>query len=88
MGLGAGDALGVLHVMKVPQSLRKRMPGESKGVAALVQREVEHLKSLAASIRSQAASAPASTKVGTNFMPLARYTLQQVHHWTCPDVSD
>ncbi|CAL8465448.1 g4984 [Coccomyxa elongata] len=60
--LAVGDALGLLHVMEVPRSLRKRMPGESKGLAALVQREQEHLKFLAASSSSHAASVTASTK--------------------------
>ncbi len=67
--------------MEVPRSLRKRMPGESKGLAALVQREQEHLTFLASSSSSHAASATASTKVGAEPLPLAREGLWQVH---CP----
>ena len=51
-----GDALGLLHVMEVPRSLRKRMHSESKGLATFVQREVERLDWLAASAKAASGS--------------------------------
>ncbi len=45
----AGDAAGLLHVMEVPRSLRRRMHSEAKALTGLLQREVQRLNWLAAS---------------------------------------
>lgn len=42
-----GDALGLLHIVEVPRSLRRQTHSDGKGMAALVQRELDRLDWLA-----------------------------------------
>ena len=44
---GAGDAVGVLHLMELPRNLRRRHPQEMKSLSALVDRELARLDMLA-----------------------------------------
>lgn len=47
VGLLAGDAVGVLHLMELPRNLRRRHAQETKALNSLVDRELERLDMLA-----------------------------------------